>query len=310
VLLVEILAAVVVAALAAGIFTRRRSHDDAHSVEGYHRQLHTLEHISVHPVDAVPVPEMAPEAKPAYPESAVRVAGSPHVRLTEPRQSIVPPVPPPVVPNPDVPVTFDDAAPLAVPLAHGSARRQDRAMSAMNRRPRRLAAPVMAVVAVTVLIVVLLLAGAHKVPPVHHSASSAVQRTKHSKDPKVTKRVHHSTTPTTAAPVVSLPAATSFHAATYRVAAQNYSMELSATTGPCWVDVMDTASHSTLFAGVLSPGEEHTVTATGSVEVEVGAPTQFAASIDDAAVVLPYGFQTPFTLVFIPLTGATTATST
>jgi hypothetical protein len=42
-------AAVVVAGVVVGALLRQRSHDDAHSVEHYHRKLHTLEELRAHP---------------------------------------------------------------------------------------------------------------------------------------------------------------------------------------------------------------------------------------------------------------------
>jgi hypothetical protein len=301
-LVVGILLVVVVAALAAAIFSRRRSHDDEHSVEGYHRQLHTLEAIGVHVVDPDHEHPSGESAQPVFPESAVRVAGTPIVRVTEPKPLFVPPVAPPPVPDPNAPVKFDDAASSTFPLAPGSERRKDRAMSAMNRRPRRLAAPALAVAAVTLLIVVLLVTGSHKVPPVHHQATSTSE---HSGTRK-RAHVHESTTTTTAPPIVSLPTATSTHAATYRVGSSAFTLVLGATSGPCWVDAVNTDTNATLFTAVLTPGEQHSIAATGPVTLEVGAPTSFAGTVDGTAFVLPYGFQTPFTLQFLPISGATT----
>jgi hypothetical protein len=50
VLIGGIAAAVVVIALTVTLLTRRVAHDDVHSVEGYHRSIHTLETIKAHPV--------------------------------------------------------------------------------------------------------------------------------------------------------------------------------------------------------------------------------------------------------------------
>ena len=44
-----IVAAVMVVALIAALLTRRSGRNDEHSVEGYHRSLHTLETINAHP---------------------------------------------------------------------------------------------------------------------------------------------------------------------------------------------------------------------------------------------------------------------
>jgi hypothetical protein len=303
-LVVGILLAVVVAALAAALFSRRRSHDDEHSVEGYHRQLHTLEAIGVHVVDPDQAPPPGESAQPVFPESAVRVAGTPIVRVTEPKSLFVPPIAPPPVPDPNAPVKFDDASTSTFPLTPGSERRKDRAMSAMNRRPRRLAAPALAVAAVTLLIVVLLVTGSHKVPPVHHQATSTSAHSGTRKHVHV--RVHHSTTTTTAPPIISLPTATSTHAATYRVGSNAFTLVLGATSGPCWVDAVNSTTNATLFTAVLTPGEQHSIAATGPVTLEVGAPTSFAGTVDGTAFVLPYGFQTPFTLQFVPISASTT----
>ena len=56
-----IVAVVVVALVAVAAVFLRRSQDDAHSVEHYHRQLHTLEEIRSHPpVTTFPGPRLAP----------------------------------------------------------------------------------------------------------------------------------------------------------------------------------------------------------------------------------------------------------
>jgi hypothetical protein len=299
VLIGVILVVVAVAVLAATAFTRRRSHDDVHSVDGYHRQLHTLEHISVHPLQADR--DGATSSKPAIPESAVRLAGSPNVRVTDAPPVSVPPVAPPAVPDPSTPVAFDDAtpAPAPAPPSYGSIGRRDRAMSAMNRRPRRLAAPAIAVAAVTLLIAVLLIAGSHPNTPNRSAGSTTAQ--KHTRHPTTPKRAHHTTT-TTAPPIVSLPSATSLHSATYKVASSSFTLVLGASSGACWVDAVDVSSNTTLFEAVLSPGEQHTVTATGPVSIELGAPGAFSGTVDGAPVVLPYGYQTPFTMQLVPIT--------
>ncbi len=286
-----IVAAVVVLALAVALLTRRRSHDDVHSVEGYHRSLHTLEHINAHP--GIPAQEGS-----AYPESAVRVGGTPSVRVTDRAWGAVPPVAPPPVSDPDVPVAFDDTdhgagAPPPRAVAH-----RDKAMSSMNRRPRRLAAPAMAVAAVLVLVIVLLVTGAHKVaPPRHHHSPST--------DSKVVAPASRPTTTTTtstapaAAAAVSPPQSATPSAATYEVSGGQFTLALSATSGACWVDATSTASGSTLFTGTLQPGDRQTVAANGPVTLVVGAPTVLAASVDGTPVTLPPGFDTPFTMHFV-----------
>jgi hypothetical protein len=272
VLIGGIVAAVVVLSLAAVLLTRRRAHDDVHSVEGYHRSLHTLEHINAHP--AAPAPEH---------ESAVRLAGTPSVRVTDPPWGAAPPGP----------VAFDDTDPGAGTPPQRAVVHRDKAMSSIDHRPRRLAAPAMAVAAVIVLVIVLLVTGSHTVaPPGHHHGTSVGPRP-HGEGDATT------TTSTTSAPAVSLPQSATPSAATYEVSSAAFTLALSATSGACWVDATDSASGSTLFAGTLQPGDSQTVAASGPVTLVVGAPTVLAASVDGTPVALPPGFHTPFTMRFV-----------
>ena len=86
-----IVGVVVVRGLAAAVLMRRRSHDDVHSVERYHRQLHTLEEMRAHLPSAG---ARTATTHDVFPASAFRVSGSSTVRLTEPGPTPVPPGPP------------------------------------------------------------------------------------------------------------------------------------------------------------------------------------------------------------------------
>jgi hypothetical protein len=300
-----LIAVVVVLGVVAAIMMSRRSRDDVHSVEHYHRQLHTLEEIRTH---VPPAGEENGNGEAAYPASAFRVTGSSTVRLTESDRPVVPPAPPPPVANPVEPLTFDDAGPGPEPVPgsfmHGG---EDRVMQSINHRPRRLAGPAAAVAAVAVLVVVLIVTGLHSNTPAHHPAPSGHATT--------TAPAHHhatgrhsatTTTITTAPPAVSAPADPTAHSATYHVAGTGtgtgtgtgYSLALAATTGECWVDATNTATGAVLFTGTLFAGQSHAIAATGPVTVIAGAPAAFSATVDGAAVTLPPGFQAPFTLNF------------
>jgi hypothetical protein len=306
----------VLLALVALQLSRRRTHDDVHSVEGYHRKLHTLEEITVHPVDS------GSGEGPALAESALRVGSSRTVRLTDGSLPPPPPVPPPLVADPDQPVRFDDAQgglvlgagidSRTVNDGHGGglAGRPDRAMSAMNRRPRRLGAPIAAVAAVAVLIVVLLLAGIHKTPDKsHHHVTSATHKGTGSpgsgksgsgkSGTGKSKGSATTTTSTTAAALVSQPQSATAHSATYMVGASSYSVVLSAT-GACWLYATNTSTGAVLYTGELGAGQSETVQAPGPISVEVGAPEAFSATLNGQAVTLPVGFQAPFTMHFVP----------
>jgi hypothetical protein len=352
VLIVGIIVAVMVVLVTAALLTRRVSHDDVHSVEGYHRSLHTLEEINAHPSVSSGVGAAGAEprarAGSAYPESAVRLAGTSTVRVTDAPPASVPPVsrpPRPPLPagssgasgasgaDPDLPVTFDDDDHSTVPVAPRAARRRDKAMSSINHRPRRLAGPAVAVACVAVLIVVLLVTGSHSVAPPHrhapasttgpgrsgshagsgshsgsrsHSGSGTGSGSPHRARSTSTPSSTPATTPSTQPPTVSEPQSSSASAATYQVANADFTVALSATSGPCWVDATNATTGATYFVGTLTLGQQHSFAATGPVSLVVGAPNVLAASVDGTPVQLPPGFQTPFTMNFVPMAPSAT----
>ena len=287
---------VVILGVVAAALMLRRSHDDVHSVEHYHRQLHTLEEMRGHPVGERPKTS-EPEA--ASPASAFRVSGSSTVRLTESPQPVVPPVPPPPVANASEPLTFDDASPDPVPATFMTGN-EDRVIQSINHRPRRLGGPAAAVAAVLVLILVLILTGIHSTPRKHPGKAVGAATTTPTTHPGTGHHhsTHATTTSTTAPPAVSPPTTASAHAASYVVGPTNYSLNIAATTGECWVDVTNSTTSSVLFTTTLQAGQSHTIAATGPVTVIAGAPGVFTATINGSPVTLPPGNQAPFTLHF------------
>lgn len=298
--------------IAAAVF-RNRSRDDVHSVEHYHRQLHTLEELRTHPTPGSETNEENGESDAAYPANAFRVSGSSTVRLTE-GHTIVPPAPPPPVKNPGEPVLFVDShvshdTPGETSKSTFMRGLDEKAMHSINHRPKRIGALV-AFAAVIVLIVVLIVAGMHTntpSPKKHPTSGTAttVTTTPHAHPQSGAagtngRKGHKSaTTTTTVAPVVSAPAPTSPNAANYQLGVASYSLVLSATSGDCWVSATNTSTGAVLFTGVLSAGESHPVAATGPVTVVAGAPAAFGATVNGVAVQLPFGFQAPFTLKFV-----------
>jgi hypothetical protein len=313
-----ILAVVVVVGVIAAAVYRNRSHDDVHSVEHYHRQLHTLEEMRTHPSSGTEgngdngVNGDNGHDKAPYPASAFLVSGSSTVRLTDPGHTIVPPAPPPPVKNPGEPVLFVDTHVTPDPNESSKATFMtgvdDKAMHSINHRPKRLGVLV-AMAAVVVLIVVLIVAGMHSnTPPSKHPTSGTVttvtSNPTHSHQPRAgtagttghrTQKKSAATT-TTLAPVVSAPVPTSPNAANYQVGVDSYSLGLSATSSDCWVSATNTSTGAVLFIGVMTAGQSQTVAATGPVTVVAGAPAAFAATVNGVAVQLPFGFQAPFTL--------------
>ncbi len=321
-----ILAAVVVVGVIAAAVFRHRSQDDVHSVEHYHRQLHTLEEMRTHLPHGSESSEGNGHSDAAHPASAFRVSGSSTVRLTDPGHTIVPPVPPPPVKNPGEPVVFVDSH-MSSESSDSSKSNfmsgvDDKAMHSINHRPKRIGALV-AFAAVVVLIVVLIVAGMHsntpapKHPPSGTATTVTTTSTRsHPRSGSAGSKGHTShknstKTTTTVPPVVSAPAPTSPNAATYEVSVTSYSLALSATSGDCWVSATNTSTGAVLFTGILKAGESQTVAASGPVTLVAGAPAAFAASINGLGVQLPFGFQAPFTFKFeTPGTGGGTSTNT
>ncbi|HXB37773.1 MAG TPA: RodZ domain-containing protein [Acidimicrobiales bacterium] len=322
-----ILAAVVVVGVIAAAVFRHRSRDDAHSVEHYHRQLHTLEEMRTHLPPGTEASADNGQDEEAYPASAFKVSGTSTVRLTDPGHSIVPPAPPPPVKNPSEPVLFVDShlthdTPGETPKTTFMTGVDDKAMHFINNRPKRIGA-LAAFAAVVVLIVVLIVAGMHSNTPAPKHPTSGTATTvattpSHSHPPSGSagaagQQGHKkkANTTTTVAPVVSAPAPTSPNAANYAVGVADYSLSLSAASGDCWVSATNTSNGSVLFTGVLTAGQSHTIAATGPVTVVAGAPAAFAATVNGVAVQLPFGFQAPFTLKFdTPGTGGGSSSST
>jgi Domain of unknown function (DUF4115) len=292
-----IVAAVVVLALTAALLLRRMNRDDTHSVDGYHRSIHTLETINTHPAvsSAVIEPSLSPAS--AFPASVVRVGGSPSVRVTDAPSAAVQSVPPPPGTRTETPVVFDDAGPVVLPT-HEPVGNRDKAMGSINHRPRRLAAPATAVAVVIVLVVVLLVTGSHTVAPQpgHHSGSNG----EHVTSPKGNsgETTAPTTTPTTSPPI-AVPQSGTARTATYDVTGSNFTLDFAATSGACWVDVTSSTTGATLFTKTLQPGQQDALAVSGPATVVVGAPTVLGVLVDGSAVALPSGFQTPFTMKFV-----------
>ena len=177
---------------------------------------------------------------------------------------------------------------------------RDRSIRAMDRPQRRLgaaAALAVLVVAVVAAVVVVGLRSDHHTPP----------RTASSSPPTTHARAHHSA-PTTTLPASYTAESSTSTAATYRPASNAYSLQLGTTSGACWVSVT-TAGGTTVFAATLTTGASKVLTVSGPATVVIGAPSVVAVSIDRVPVVLPTGFQAPFTMTLTPA-AASTGTAT
>lgn len=328
---------VVVALIGAGLaalFTRRGGSDEVHSVEGYRHTLETLEGMrgrtpAVRVLDRNGQPvDQAQRAGARRPGTAdgglsetaeVTDAGSAARAGTAGRGSGA------ATPA-DKPVVFDDMSPAA-PL-RDTPRGRRRAMSAMNRHPRHLAAPIAVAAVVVALVVGLVIAGAdtHR-PPAHHAAtnpSTSVTAGRgrvnngHAHGSQATGarggdgRTHRATpsTTTTTIPTQYAAVQSTANGATYVPPAATYSVTVSTPGGACWVEIVEQSTGNTVFGRTLEPGQAETLTLNGASTVQLGAPTAAAITLDGEAVVLPAGYQTPFTLTFQPGGSAAASTTT
>jgi len=314
-----IVVVVVVVAIVAAVARWRRGSDEAHSVENYRHTLETLQEIGGRSAGGtVRVVGRSPGSEPGRPgpgegewpttadggdgeggaggvaaggvaAGGVAAGGRPQAYFEDPGLS------------------------GGDPVAGTSRRTQTRALSAMNRRPRRLGAPiVVAVVVLAVLGLVAALGARSRGPHAKAALPAARTTTTHARSgtggggagtkPTAPARRRRRTTPTTTTTTVppKFTAVTSTATtATYVPPAGSYTVTFTTTSGACWVNV-SSASGSTIMSQTLPPGTSKVVTATGKTTVILGAPSVIGITIDHEPVVLPSGYQTPFTMTLLP----------
>ena len=93
--------------------------------------------------------------------------------------------------------------------------------------------------------------------------------------------------------------------AVYPAGPDPYTVKVSAS-GPCWVLATAAATGSTLWTGTIQAGGSQVINATGTITVELGAPTGTLA-LDNVPVAFPTPVHTPFVATFQPTTSASTA---
>ncbi|MGH9093049.1 MAG: RodZ domain-containing protein [Acidimicrobiales bacterium] len=305
---------------------RRRTVDEVHSVDGYRHTLDTLQDIRTRsggstvrvlgggatPGTAAPGPETAGtgsggtgragttgdlerQGRPGGPPGGTpHVAGEAGGGRRSGRGGLV----------------FDDQppAPHGGASQRGDHRGEDRAISAMNHRPRRLGAPILVGLVVLALLAVVVYIGArsphHGTPPAGHGTGKGTTTTTaagaggggHGHGTTTTSAPR---TTTTTAPQTYTAVTSSATAASYTPPSGSYTVTLAATTGNCWVTV-SSSSGSSLLSQTLTAGQSVPVTASGQTTIVVGAPSVVRVSIDHRPVVLPTGYQTPFTITLTP----------
>jgi hypothetical protein len=192
----------------------------------------------------------------------------------------------PVAPPGDQPVRVS-----ALALSRGLPRpgRGHRRGSGPRGRSQTRTVAVVAVVAALGVVVGLALAFA----PPHHPKAASHRTTTPSKTSIAGTR---SATTTTAPPEVQPTSATSSTAA-YVAPPTAYTVALQAT-GPCWVEATEASTGAVVWTGTLASGQSHSIPASGSLFLRLGAADDVTVSLNGEQVLLPAGFQSPFDMRF------------
>jgi hypothetical protein len=303
VVIVAVVVLLAVLGIAVALVLRRRGGDEVHSVEGYRAALETLQEV---------------RARSSAASGSVKVIGrgeegsvtaSDGMAAVGPAGGQGPMADGRGAGTGGSVVRFDDASDASgaggVELPTPSPRHSRRALSAMNHRPRRVGAPLLAAIIVVVAVIVMaVLIGArgrsspHRsptsttVPVTHHNAAGS-----HNAKPPA-----HSATTTTAAPAryEPQPSSVTGTAATYTPPASSYSFTVKAGSSACWVQITETGPGTTLYAQTLAAGQSESVNLTGTATVDLGSPDSVTMKLDHEPLVLPSGYQTPFTLTLQP----------
>jgi hypothetical protein len=160
----------------------------------------------------------------------------------------------------------------------------------VDRRPWSFIAVVVvatALVAAAVALAVVELGGSSPSPP--HTASGAATH------PHTTV----TTPPATTAPVIQ-PATQTPGTATYQAPGPTYTVVVTAATGECWVQARNPATGVVQWEGLLQQGSSQALPGSGPMEVELGAATASAMTLNGVPVALPVGFHSPFYATFSP----------
>lgn len=255
--------------LAGVVLLGRRRSTEANSVRGYRQTLTTLQHLQGHPRQDRPLSGTGSAAAGATGTGPASESGA------IARASRRPPL----------------AAP---PSGPPSARRAQRSLMAMNHGPRRLGAPVLALVILAAVIGAIVYVGVHShhtTPTASHTTSSTTHATHHHTSAK--------TTTTTTAPARYVAVSTTTSSATYAPATSSYSLSVGASTGSCWMSVTK-ADGTAVLAQTFTAGSTRSVTISGRATILIGAPSVALLEIDNVPVVLPKGAQAPYTVTLAP----------
>jgi hypothetical protein len=326
VVVIAVVAVLVLVVGAIAVFAfRRGGGDEVHSVEGYRQALDTLREVGskgASPTVRVIGREADPVQDPPGGPPGSRSVSMPGSLATERESAAFGSGPEETGVGLDdgaggMPV-FGEREPTGASTGRSIAResRQTRrAISAMNHRPRRMGASlVAAAIVVAAVAVLVLVVRDHRKPAAGHHDSPTTTTTAHTTNTTTASTVahqasgaHHSAThksgahqsaphnPNNYAPVSATPGA-----ATYAPPATSYSLVVDAGAGDCWLQITQVATGASVYANTLTQGQSESVTLTGASTVVLGSPSSVTMKLDNEPLLLPPGFLTPFTVTLQP----------
>jgi hypothetical protein len=93
------------------------------------------------------------------------------------------------------------------------------------------------------------------------------------------------------------PAGATAFSARYAAPSSTYTVAIHASA-LCWVMATDPLTGKVVWTGTIASGASHSVVVSGSLNVQLGAPTDASVTLDGQPAQLPANFRSPFTLEF------------
>jgi hypothetical protein len=102
----------------------------------------------------------------------------------------------------------------------------------------------------------------------------------------------------TSAPSADLtPSSPTAYSATYAAPSSSYAVAVGASA-PCWVNATQAATGKVVWTGTVPAGGSQSLSISGTVVVDLGAPSDASVTMNGRPVLLPGGFRSPFHLTF------------
>ena len=151
------------------------------------------------------------------------------------------------------------------------------------------------VAAAAVIIVAGVVGGALALGGSHNPTRAASRGATHPARPLTAAGGATSTTTVVSADLT--PAGATAFSARYAAPSSTYTVAINASA-LCWVMATDPLTGKVVWTGTIAAGASHAVPVSGSLYVQLGAPTDASVTLDGRPVQLPANFRSPFTLEF------------